>query len=164
MFGSSTSSCWRILEALGGSRSLQNQDSLIRLVSLRLTSHDLSCLSVFGDFPECSEITIYRACRCLEASRMASSRVRELHKLLLEDLGGSWGLSELAKSRFIGPVGVWEAHKSRSVVPVSVWRPPRMLRSHDLSCLSVFGGLPGCYEGDWRGFGGPNRMGFGARP
>ena len=39
----------------------------------------------------------------------------------MEDLGGSWGLSELAKSRFIGPVGVWEAHKSRSVVPVGVW-------------------------------------------
>ena len=78
---------------------------------------------------------------------MASSRVRELHKLLLEDLGGSWGLSEFAKSKFIGPVGVWEAHKSRSVVLVSVWRLPRMLRSHDLSCLSVFGGLPG---GVWR--------------
>ena len=62
---------------------------------------------------------------------------------LLEDFGSSWGLSELAKSRFIGPVGVWEAHKSRSDVPVGVRRPPRMLRSHDLSCLAVFGGLPG---------------------
>ena len=46
---------------------------------------------------------------------------------MLEDLGGFWGLSELAKSRFIGPVGVWEAHKSRSVVPVGVWRLPGML-------------------------------------
>ena len=115
VFGSSTSSSWRILEALGGSRSLQNQDSLALSVSGRLTSHDLSCLSVFGGLPECSEVTIYRACRCLEASRMASSRVRERHKPLLEDLGRSWGLSEPAKSRFIGPVGVWEAHKSRSV-------------------------------------------------
>ena len=35
-------------------------------------------------------------------------------------LGGSWGLSELAKSRFIGPVDVWEADRSRSVVPVGV--------------------------------------------
>ena len=143
MFGSSTSSCWRILEALGGSRSLQNQDSLIRSVSWRLTSHDLSCLSVFGGFPECSEVTIYRAWRCLETFRMVPGRVRELHKLLLEDLGGSWGLSKFAKLRFIDQVGVWEAHNSRSVVPVSVWRLPRMLRSHDLSCLSVFGGLPG---------------------
>ena len=94
---------------------------------------------------------------------MASWRVRELHKLLLEDLGGSSRLSELAKSRFIGPVGVWEAHKSRSVVPVGVWRPPGMLRSHDLSCLSVFGGLPGSYgtlrrTNDW-----PSRWGVGAR-
>ena len=29
-----------------------------------------------------------------------------------------------------------------------------MLRSHDLSCLSVFGGLPGCYGGDRPGFDG----------
>ena len=50
--------------------------------------------------------------------------------------------SKLPKSRSIGPVGVWEAHKSRSVVPVGVWKPPGMLRSHDLSCLSVFGSLP----------------------
>ena len=59
----------------------------------------------------------------------------------LEDLGGSWRLSELAESRFIGPVGVWETYNSRSVVPVGVWRPPGMLRSHDLSCLSVSGRL-----------------------
>ena len=75
---------------------------------------------------------------------MAPWRVRKLHKLLLEDVGGSWGFSGLAKSRFIGPVGVWEADKSRSVVPVGVWRRPGMVRSHDLLCLSVFGGLPGC--------------------
>ena len=31
---------------------------------------------------------------------MAFCRVRERHKLLLEDLGGSWGFSELAKSRY----------------------------------------------------------------
>ena len=59
----------------------------------------------------------------------------------MEDLGGSWGLSELAKSRFIGLVGVWEAHESRSVVPVGVWRLLGMLRSHDRSCLSVSGRL-----------------------
>ena len=75
---------------------------------------------------------------------------------MLEDLGGSWGLSELAKSRFIGPVGVWEAHNSRSVVPVGVWRPPGMFRSHDLSCLSVFGGLPGGYETFRTTFDGPS--------
>ena len=72
VFGSSTSSSWRILEALGGCRSLQNQDSSALSVCGRLTSHDLSCLSVSGGFPECSEVTIDRACRCLEASRMAS--------------------------------------------------------------------------------------------
>ena len=96
--------------------------------------------------------------------RMASRRVREFHKLLLDDLGGTWGLSELAKTRFIGPVGVWEAHNSRSVVPVGVWRPPGMLWSHDLSCLSVLGGLPWGYEGFRTTFGPPNRWGFGARP
>ena len=77
-------------------------------------------------------------------------------------LGGSWKLSELAKSRFICLVGVWEADKSRSVVPVGVWKPPGMLRSHDLSCLSVFGGFPESDEGDWPGFDLPNRGGFGA--
>ena len=45
----------------------------------------------------------------------------------MEDLGGFGGLSKLAKSRFIDPVGVWEAHKSRSVVLVSVWKLPGML-------------------------------------
>ena len=94
VFGSATSSSWRILEALGGSRSLQNQDS--------------SALSVSQKLP------------------------------------GS--PSKHPKSRSIGPVGVWEAHNSRSVVPVGVWRLPGMLRSHDLSCLSVFGDLPGGYE------------------
>ena len=72
VFGSATSSSWRILEALGGSRSLQNLDSSALSVSGRLTSHDLSCLSVSGGVPECFEVTIYRACRCLEASRTAS--------------------------------------------------------------------------------------------
>ena len=68
VFGSSTNSSWRILEVLGGFRSLQNQDSSALSVFGRLTSHDLSCLSVSGGLPECSEVTIYRACRCLEAS------------------------------------------------------------------------------------------------
>ena len=69
VFGSSTSSSWRILEARGGSRSLQNQDSSALSVSGRLTNHDLSCVSVSGSFPESSEVTIYRACRCLEVSQ-----------------------------------------------------------------------------------------------
>ena len=72
VFGSATSSSWRILEAPGGSRSSPSHDPSDLAVSGRLTSHDLSCLSVFGGLPECSEVTIYRACRCLEASRMAS--------------------------------------------------------------------------------------------
>ena len=83
VIGSATSSSWRILEALGGSRSLQNQDSSALSVSGRLTSHDLSCLSVSGGFPECSEVSICRACRCLEASQggtrqigLASTRLR----------------------------------------------------------------------------------------
>ena len=75
VFGSSTSSSWRILEALGGSRSLQNQDSSALSVSGRLTSHDLSCLSVSGGLPECFEVTIYRACRCLEASQGATREI-----------------------------------------------------------------------------------------
>ena len=73
MLGSATNSSWSILEALGGSRSLQNQDSLALSVSGRLTSHDLSCLSVSGSLPECSEVTICRACRCLEASQGATA-------------------------------------------------------------------------------------------
>ena len=80
---------------------------------------------------------------------------------ILKALGG---FSEVAKSRFIGPVGVWEAHNSRSVVPVGVWRLPGMLRSHDLLCLSVFGGLRGGHETFRTTFDGPNRWGFGARP
>ena len=99
---------------------------------------------------------------------MVSGRVWEFQKLLLEDLGSSWGLSKLPKSRFIGPVSVWEAHNSRSAVPVGVWRPPGMFGSHDQSCLSVLGGLPGSYEADRPGFDGVSADlivgGFGARP
>ena len=72
VFGSATSSSWRILEALGGSRSLQNQDSSALSMSGRLTSHDLSCLSVSGSLPECSEVRICRACQCLEDSQGAT--------------------------------------------------------------------------------------------
>ena len=75
VFGSSTSSSWRILEALGSCWSLQNQDPSALSVSGMLTSHDLSCLSVFGGLPECSEVTIYRACRCLEASQGAMTEI-----------------------------------------------------------------------------------------
>ena len=45
----------------------------------------------------------------------------------MEDHAGSWGLSEVAKTKFIGAVDVWEAHKSGSVVPVGVWRLPGVL-------------------------------------
>ena len=72
VFGSSSSSSWRILEALGGSRSFPSHDSSAQSVSGRLTTHDLSCLSVSGGLRECSEVTIYRACQCLEATRMVS--------------------------------------------------------------------------------------------
>ena len=75
VFGSATSSSWRILEALGGARSLQNQDSLALSVSGKLTSHDLSCLSVSGGLPECCEVTMCRACGCLEASQGAMSEI-----------------------------------------------------------------------------------------
>ena len=47
-----------LLEALGGSWSFQK--------------HDASALSVSGG----SEVTIYRACRCLEASQGATSPIR----------------------------------------------------------------------------------------
>ena len=88
VFGSSTSSSWRILEARGGCRSLQNQDSPALSVSGKLTSHDLSCLSVSGGLPECSEVTIYRACRCFEASQgaMRESDRRTTH-LIVGGLG-----------------------------------------------------------------------------
>ena len=72
VFGSSTSSSWRILEALGGFRSSPGHDPSALSVSGRLTIHDLSCLSVSGGFPGCSEVTTCHACRCLEASRVAS--------------------------------------------------------------------------------------------
>ena len=72
VFGSSTSSSWRILEALGGSRSLQNPDSSALCVSGRLTSRDLSCLSVSGGPPACSEVSIYRARRWFGASQGAT--------------------------------------------------------------------------------------------
>ena len=88
VFGSATSSSWRILEALGGSRSLQNQDSSALSVSGRLTSHDLSCLSVSGGLPGCSEVTIYRACRCLEASQGATGEIgRRTTHLIVGGLG-----------------------------------------------------------------------------
>ena len=51
---------------------LRGHDLSCLSVSGRLTSHDLSCLSVSGGLPECSEVRIYRACRCLEASQGAT--------------------------------------------------------------------------------------------
>ena len=92
VFGSSTNSSLTILEALGGSRSLQN--------------HDPSALSV-------------------------------------------------SQNPHGAPRG--SASHDPSVLFVS-----GRLRGHDLSCLSVFGGLPGNDEGDWPGFDGPNRWGSGA--
>lgn len=49
-------------------RSLPNHDPLALSVFGRLTDHDPSCLSVFGSLPRCSEVTIYRACKRLEAT------------------------------------------------------------------------------------------------
>ena len=81
---------WRLLGALGvckikihrpcrclrscqrAPRGSPRHDPLALSVFGRLTSHDLSCLSVSGGLPECSEVTIYRACRCLEASQGAT--------------------------------------------------------------------------------------------
>ena len=78
---------WRLLEALGvckikihrpcrclrscqrALRGSPRHDPSALSVFGRLTSHDLSCLSVCGGVPECFEVTIYRACRCLEASQ-----------------------------------------------------------------------------------------------
>ena len=84
---------WRLLEALGvckikihrpcrclrscqrAPRGSPRHDPSALSVFGRLTSHDLSCLSVSGGLPECSEVTIYRACRCLEASQGATSEI-----------------------------------------------------------------------------------------
>ena len=68
--------------------------------------------------PDCPEVTIYRACEFLEASK----GVPGIHL-------------KRPQSSSVGPAGVWEAYKARSIVPVSVWSPPRLPRSHDLSCL-----------------------------
>ena len=167
MFGSCISSSWKVLDAFGGSRSLQNQDSSALSVSGRLTSHDQSCLSVSGGLPDCSEVMIHRACWCLEASQGAPAWLLDVFWSstssswrILEALGGSRSLQNQSSSA----LSVWEPHKSRSVMPVGVWRRPGMVRSHDVSCLAVFGGLPGCYEGDRPSYDPPNRWGFGARP
>ena len=52
--------------------STPSHDPSALSVSGRLRSHDLSCLSMLGGLPGCSEVTIYRACRCLEASQGAT--------------------------------------------------------------------------------------------
>ena len=54
---------------------LRSHDLSCLSVSGRLTSQDLSCLSVSGRLPECSEVMIYRACRCLEASQGAMTEI-----------------------------------------------------------------------------------------
>ena len=92
---------WRLWEALGvckikihracrclrscqrAPRGSPRHDPSALSVFGRLTNHDLSCLLMSGGVPECSEVMICRACRCLEASRNA------------------------LKSRSIVPVGVW---------------------------------------------------------
>ena len=133
LFGSSTSSSWRILEALGGSRSLQNQDSSALSVSGRLTNHDLSCLSVSGGVLEWSEVTIYRAWRCLEASQAAPAWRLDV---FWSSTSSSWRILEaLGGSRSL-------QNQDSSALFVS-----GRLTSRDLSCLSVFGGCPGCYDG-----------------
>ena len=81
---------WRLMEALGACkitvhrpcrcprssqgapRSSSNHDPSALSVAGRLTSHDLSCLSVSRGLLERSEVTICRACRCLEASQGAT--------------------------------------------------------------------------------------------
>ena len=113
---------WKLLEALGvckikihwpcrcprsfqrAPRSSPRHDPSALSVSGRLTSHDPSCLSVSGGLPECSEVTIYRACRCLGGSQVTICRACRC----------------LEASR--------HAPKSRSIVAVGVWRPPRVLR------------------------------------
>ena len=84
---------------------MQNQDSSALSVSGRLTSHDLSCLSVSGGLPECSEVTIYRACQCLEASQGAN-----LHKVVLR--GGKRHFVSSARfcARRLGFARVWLNH------------------------------------------------------
>ena len=142
VFGSATSSSWRILEALGGFRSMQNQDSSALSVSGRLTTHDLSCLSVSGGFPECSEVTIYRACRCLGGFGGLPDGFLTCSGAPQAPLGGSWKLlgafgackikihrpcrclggSQLTICRACRCLEASRnAPKSRSIVPVGVW-------------------------------------------
>ena len=59
----------------------------------RLTRHDPSCLNMFARPPKCSDVTIDRACQCLEAS---------------QELPGSHRIH--FKPWTIGSVGVWEAY------------------------------------------------------
>ena len=132
MFGSSTSSSWRILEARGGSRSLQNPDSSALSMPGRLTSHDQSCLSVSGGLPDCSEVMIHRACWCLEASQGAPAWLLDV---FWSSTSSSWRILEaLGGSRSL-------QNQDSSALSVS-----GRLTSHDLSCLSVSGGLPECSE------------------
>ena len=132
MFGSSTSSSWRTLEARGGFRSLPNQDSSALSVSGRLTSHDQSCLSVSGGLPDCSEVMIHRACWCLEASQGAPAWLLDV---FWSSTSSSWRILEaLGGSRSL-------QNQDPSALSVS-----GRLTSHDLSCLSVSGGLPECSE------------------
>ena len=65
-------------------------------------------------------------------------------------LGGSWRLSELAKSRSIGPVGVPEAsrepHRSSPSHDPSALSGSGRRTSQDQSCLSASGGFQECSE------------------
>ena len=124
----------------GAPRSYQSHDpSAIWRCPGLLRSHDPSCVSVFGGFSGSSATSSWRVLEALGGSRTLQ---HQGSSALSVSSNLSGGPSKFPKSRSIGLVGVWEAHNSRSVVPVGVWRLPGMLRSHDLSCLSVFGGLP----------------------
>ena len=66
-------SVWRPPRSFrGATRIIPSHDQLALSVFGRLTSHVPSCLSVFGGLPKCPEVTIIRACACLEASQGAT--------------------------------------------------------------------------------------------
>ena len=149
MFGSSTSSCRRILEALGGSRSLQHQDPSALFVFGRLTNRDLPCLSVSGTPLEARWDLFGLSGRLTEIPCRLSDGFLTCSGAPQAPVGGSW--------RLLGALGACKikihrpcrclggsqvticracqcleasqnAPKSRSIVPVGVWRPLRGLR------------------------------------
>ena len=161
MFGSSTSSFWRILEALGGSRSLQNQDP--------------SALSVSQKLPESPS-------RLPKARSIGLVGVWEAHKSRSVVPVGVWRPPGSVSGGFLdgflmcsgapqAPLGgSWRLLGALGACKIKIHRPCRCLGGSQLTscracrCLEAFQGAMTEIERPRPSFEGPNRWGFGARP